>query len=223
MNSPYHQHLFSLPRSIPIPLPRIHVMKKPTTAYVIHSPCGLPAITLISSGSPRNSPPLYDSQLVRPSDRCCLHLMMCLPNVLQAIISQPCRPSSANHAGHHQPTMQATIHNGASGSGTSLPAGRTIRQALSPFDDALAQRPAGHHQPTMQATIHNGASGTRQPASKTIGRVPSSINDENRSSFMSNHSRPLHSYVPPMSPIQSDPFRFRDDDQLTSTTFESVI
>ena len=39
---------------------------------------------------------------------------------------------------------------------------------------------------------------------------------------MSNHSRPLQSYVHPMSPIQSDPFRFRDDNQLTSTTFESA-
>ena len=60
--------------------------EKTTTASVIHSPCGLPAITLISSDGPRHSPPLYNSQLVKPSDRCCLHLIMLLPNVLQAII-----------------------------------------------------------------------------------------------------------------------------------------
>ena len=47
------------------------------------------------------------------------------------------------------------------------PAGQTIRQVLSSFDDVVAQRPSGHHQPTMQATIHNSASGsgTSLPAS----------------------------------------------------------
>ena len=112
--------------------------------------------------------PAQACQLVTPSDGHCPPLMMLLPNILQAIINQPCRPPS---------TMV-------------LPAQDS--QRVRPLDGCCL--------PSMMKIDHPLC-----PTTPVLCKL----------TFV---------YIVPPSPIQSDPFRFSDDDQLTctSTTFESA-